>query len=450
MELVIKNGVLVGPVSHYEADLGIEGGRIVQIAEKLDPGDAEVLDANGLYVLPGVIDLHTHLGSGAADDFESGTRAAARGGVTCIVDCAAQAAGKTIAESVEARRAEAAGKALVDYALHAAPSIWTEAVRREIRELVNEGITTFEVQMAPGCGPAAAFEDAALHDLLHETAKFGATVIARPGNAGVAAAVAAQLRQDGLADARKLGEVFSPAAEAEGVRRAAALAEMVSGNLIAGPISGRDAAAALAEARGRGVSVTGETSPHYLLRGLLGEARPELATSPPLRDPSECEALWHALACGELELVSSGHRARPRELPAGKDVLEVETGLPGLELLLPLLFSEGVRRGRLTMSRLSLVLATQPAMVAGLFPTKGILQVGSDADIALLDPERDWTVTAAGLGTAAGWSPYEGASLRGLVTATIVRGKVVRLGEEFRVGPGHGAYVRRRPLEEVY
>ncbi|MBI3891347.1 MAG: amidohydrolase family protein [Candidatus Wallbacteria bacterium] len=451
MDLVIKNGVVVGPGSQFEADLGIEGGRIVQLADKIEPGSAEVLEARGMFVLPGAIDLHTHIGLGAADDFESGTRAAARGGVTCIVDCAPQLPGKSLLQSLEVRKSEAAGRAYVDFALHAAPAVWSEAVRREIREAVAEGITTFEVQLAPSCiAGLSALADAALYELLHETAKVGATVIARPGNAGVASAVAARLRPDGLADARRLSEVFPAVAEAEGIRRVAALAELVTGNLLAGPVSGAEAAAAVAEARARGINVTGETAPHYLLRALLGEERPELAVLPPLRTAVESEQLWHALAGGDIEVVSSGHRARAKAGTSGKDVLELDAGLPGVELLLPLLFSEGVRRGRMTMSRLSQVTSTNPAMVAGLFPGKGILQIGSDADIVLLDPERDWTVSRETLATVSDLVPFDGLALKGCVFATVSRGKIVRRGEEFLGQPGHGVFVRRQPLEELY
>jgi dihydropyrimidinase len=450
MDLVIKNGVIVGPHSCYPADLGIEGGRIVQLAEKLEPGESTVLDAAGAFLLPGVVDLHTHFATSGAD-FEAGTRAAAAGGVTTVVDFAVQSAGKSLGEALDARKAQAAGHALADYAFHLTPVEWTEALRREIREAIGNGHPSFEFHLAAGCLPdVPALDDAALYELFQETAKLGGTVVVRPGNACLSALLTRQLARDRVPTVEHLQQLYPAEAEADGVRRAIALADLTDANLLLGPLSSRLAAAALADGRATGVNVAGETGTAYLLRELLTAPAERLGTRPPLRSPDDAEALWHAAVSGDIEVVSSGHRtcALDARLAGASDLARLEPGFSGVGLTLPLLFSEGVRRGRMTLSRLVQLLSTSPALLAGLFPAKGILQVGSDADIVVMDPEREWIVPAGGSGEDA--SPFAGLALRGAPRVTILRGQIVVEGEQWRAQPGVGQLARRRPLDEIY
>ncbi len=451
MDLVIKNGVIVGPHSCYPADLGVEGGRIVQIAEKLEPGETPVLDAAGAFLLPGVVDLHAHLATSGAGEFEAATRAAVAGGVTTVVDFAVQTPGKSLSEALDERKAQAAGHALTDYAFHLTPVEWNEALRREIRELVANGHPSFEFHLAAGClRGVPALDDAALYELFQETAKVGGTVVVRPGNESLSALLTRQLARDRVPTAEHLQQRFPAEAEADGVRRAIALADLTDANLLVGQLSSRLAAAALADGRAAGVNVAGETGPAYLLRDLLTAPAERLATLPPLRTVEDAEALWHGAVSGDIEVVSSGHRACTVEarLAGAADLTKLEAGLSGVGLTLSLMFSEGVRRGRMTLNRMVQLLSTSPALLAGLFPAKGILQVGSDADIVVMEPEREWSVPAGGAGEDG--SPFAGLTLRGAPRVTILRGQIVLDGEQWKAQPGVGQLARRRPLEEIF
>ncbi|MBI4872475.1 MAG: amidohydrolase family protein [Candidatus Riflebacteria bacterium] len=452
MDLVIKNGIVVGPLSAYPAEIGVAGGRIVELAEKLEAGSARVLDARGGFVLPGLVDLHTHFGAGGTDDFGSGTREALAGGVTTVVDCAMQAPGQTLTAALEARRVLAASQSYADYTFHLTVTEWNEATRREVRELVGSGHPSFEFHQTGGCLlDLPALDDAALFELLQETAKLGATVVLRPGNRAASAVLASQLGRDVPLGFEKLGDVFTAALEAEGIRRALALADATDANLLVGPLSSREAVAALSWGRASGVNAAGETSPHYLLphfaagAGVLGTCRP------PVRTEEDALALWHAAATGDVEVIASGHRAPSRQLKtAVSDATRLEAGFPSIAWTLPLLFSEGFRQSHVTLTRLVQLLSTNPAMLLGMFPAKGILQVGSDADLVVLDPEKECAVSLAA--NRAGWdhTPYEGHVLRGTPVATVLGGAVVFAEGELTGKPGQGKLVHRHPLEEVY
>jgi dihydropyrimidinase len=437
--LLITEGTVVTSRRDGEADVLIRDGKIVRVGKARAVG--EVVSAHGLLVLPGAVDAHVHLslpvaGTRSADDFAIGTLAAAAGGVTTILDFTVGTPEKTIPEAIEARLAEAA-QAAVDFSLHAELVGWTPDRVSEISEAARLGVRSFGEIFT-------TYSDSGRRTPLGHL-KIAMEAIRRVGGVAMVHAEADELVTPG----RGPYPAARPAlAEEVAIAEIGVLARRTGCSTFIAHISSAHGLAALHAARRAGAPITGETCPQYLVLDESVYARPDghqFSVTPPLRSPSDQDALWEALGRRRLDAVSSdhcpftraqkdAHRGEPSRLPSG---------LPGVETLLVLLHSEGVAKGRITLRDLAWCLAEGPARAFGLWPRKGAVRVGADADLVLLDPAARWTVRAGDLHMATDFSPYDGLAVQGRVVGVLSRGEwIVREGE-ILARPGRGTFIPR-------
>ncbi len=451
--LLIRGGTLVTSQGPLEADLLVQGERIKALGHGLpEPHGGQVIDAEGCYVLPGVIDAHTHikLDTGVYqthDDWFIGTRAAACGGVTTVVDFATQFPGQTLAEAVEARLEEAR-HAAIDYALHAMVTDLPPGREDEIADLVALG--TPSAKLYTTYRPNYYADDAKILRLMRACADHAVLPLVHCENDDLVTSRTEALVAAGETIWRHHGASRPALAEQEAVQRMLFLAEAAGSPVHICHCSTARSVSLVAEAVDAGQLATCETCPQYLLLDRLVYEGPEpwrYILQPPLRDPEEPERLWRLVEAGLVDLIATDHcdYTKAQKL-ALNDFTETPGGLPGMETLLPLMFTYGVADGRLTLSRMSKLLSANPARLWGLWPKKGALQPGSDADIVVYDPAPTGQISAENLHHLAGYTPYEGMDVRGQVKATISRGQVVYREGRFVGLEGRGEFVKRRPL----
>src|SRR5262245_7067164 len=460
-DLVVRGGTVVTATETFPADVGVDAGRITALGEGLPAGRRE-LDARGLYVLPGGIDSHVHLdqlssaGVVCADDFHSGTVSAAFGGTTTVVPFAAQHRGMKLRAVVEDYHRRATEKAVIDYAFHLILTDPTEeALGEDLPRLVAEGITSLKVYMTYD---RLRLGDEEMLDVLTAARRLGALTMIHAENHGMIAWLSARLLQAGATAPRYHAIAHPRLAEGEAVQRAIALAELIDVPILIVHVSDAAGASAIRAAQTRGLRVYGETCPQYLF--LTGEDldRPGLegakyGCSPPPRDRASQEAIWHGLADGTFQAYSSDHAPyrfdESGKLPKGERTTfkEMANGVPGIELRLPLLFSEGVGAGRLSLNEFVALGATNHAKLYGIYPRKGTIALGGDADLALWDPRRRVRVTAAMLHDRVGYTPYEGRELTGWPVTVISRGRVVVDEGRLHADRGTGQFVPAAPSD---
>lgn len=453
---LVRNGTILTATDRYEADLYIDGGVVSLIGRRLTIPADRVVDASGLIVMPGGIDAHTHLdlpaaGTTSSDDFETGTVAAAHGGTTTIIDFATPEAGESLHRGLDAWKQRAAGKAVIDYGFHLAIRQFDEWTETEMDRLVRqEGVTSFKLYMAyPG---TMMVDDGTLFRVLQRAAANGALIQVHAENGHAIDVLVRQALRDGRTAPRVHAETRPAAAEREATGRAIALAEMAGASVYIVHLSCAGALEAVREARHRGLPVFAETCPQYLFLSDAEYARDgfdaaKFVMSPPLRTPSDQEALWQGLVRDDLQVVATDHcpfcMDDPPQKQAGRDDFsKIPNGAPGIETRLMLLW-EGVRQGRLTPHRFVEVTATNPARLFGLWPRKGTIAVGSDADLVLWDPEREVTLSAATLHMRVDYSPYEGRVVRGAPAVVLSRGDVIVDHGVFEGIPGRGEFLKR-------
>jgi dihydropyrimidinase len=440
---VIRGARVLTPYGLLAASLGIAGGRIAALGGGKNPVADETLDANGLWVIAGAVDGHTHMeapafGIRSRDTFESGTKAAAAGGVTTIVDFTV-AAGKTLGPEIESR-IDAARGAVVDVALHAEIAGWRSDRAGEVADAVRLGVRSFKFYTVY----AERSDPEQLSDAFRAIAAVDGVAMVHAEDEEIVRASSAALSREERRRATALPRSRPAIAESTAVSLVAALAERAGVRLHIAHVSSAGGCDAVRRAKARGVRITAETCPHYLV---LDEGVYERADGrawsviPPLRTAADREALWSALRDGTVDAVATDHCPFLRaDKEAGDDVLEIPCGLPGVETLLPILFSEGRARG-VALERLAALSAEAPARIFGLSPRKGRIAVGADADLVFYDPHRAWTVRAAGLHGSGDVSPYEGLAVRGAVVRTLVRGRTVWADGAFVGAPGWGRFV---------
>jgi dihydropyrimidinase len=451
-DLLIRGGTVVTAADAYPADVAIRAGRIVAVGEALG-GAREEIDATGLQVLPGGIDVHTHLdaatadGVTSADDFESGTAAAACGGITTICDYAFQAPGQSLAQAVETWKAKAAGKAHIDYGFHVAPAEATPERLAELPALVAAGYPSFKVFMIREWGIG---EEGILR-LLEAARACGALVNIHAEDGEMLRHAGERLLADGKRDPRYYAESRPALAEAEATRRAIAYAELVGAEIYIVHVSCREALEAIRAARARGQRVWAETRPIYLAltderyrAGGLEAAK--VVGAPPLRSADDQVALWAGLRSGDLQVIASDNTSwSPAQKAVGQDdFTRVPYGVPGLETELAVVYSEGVSRQRLPLTTFVSATSTAPARIFGLYPRKGSIAVGSDADLVLFDPARTSTIDERHLHSRAGYDPFHGLQVQGRPVLTISRGEVIAREGELLSTPGRGLHLLRR------
>lgn len=463
-DLLVRGGTVVTASDAFAADVAVRDGRIVAIGTGLGPA-RQTIEASGRLVLPGGVDTHCHVeqrsstGLMTADDFYTATVSAACGGTTTIVPFAAQHRGQSLAAVVADYRQRAAARAVVDYAFHLIVSDPTRrALDEELPALVAEGHASLKVYMTY---EALKLSDRQMLDVLAAARRAGALVMVHAENSDLVAWETERLVAQGRTAPRFHADARPAIAEAEATSRAIAMASHVGSALFVVHVTCRQAVDSIARARACGAEVYAETCPQYLLLTAADLDRPgfegaKFICSPPLRSREDQEALWRALRDGTLDVLSSDHAPYRFDDPAGKRAhgadapfSRVPSGVPGLEVRLPLLFSEGVRAGRLDLHRFVAVTATTPARIFGLYPQKGTIAVGSDADLAIWDPEAEVRIAIDRLHDAMDYTPYEGRTVRGWPVMTISRGEVVWDQGEIRAGRGRGRLVPRRPRPTV-
>ncbi len=438
-DLAIRGGTVVTTTQSFVGDIGIRQGRIAALGDALGPATRD-MDAKGRLVLPGGVDSHCHveqessMGVMCADDFYSGTVSAAFGGTTTIIPFAAQHRGQSLREVVKTYHARAEPKAVIDYAFHLIVSDPTEQVLgQELPALIRDGYTSFKVYMTYD---KLKLSDAQMLDVLALARREGALVMVHAENHDMIQWLAKRLLEQGHGAPKFHAVSHARLAEKEATYRAAALAELVDVPLLIVHVSAGEAIEVIREAQGRGLRLYGETCPQYLFLTADDIDKPGLegakfCCSPPPRDAAAQEAVWQALKDGVFQVYSSDHAPyrfdETGKLPKGAKTTfkEMANGVPGLELRLPLLFSEGVGKKRLTLSQFVALTAENHARMYGLYPRKGTIAVGSDADLAIWDPEREVTVAASMLHDKVGYTPYEGVHLKGWPMTVISRGRVV-------------------------
>ena len=437
-DLVIRNGTVATAADTQHCDVGIKDGMVATLGRALGPGAREI-DAGGKLVLPGAIDSHCHIeqrsgfGVLCADDFYSGTVSAAFGGTTTVIPFAAQHRGQSLRQVVEDYRAAALPKAVIDYAFHLIITDPSEQVLgQELPALIQDGYTSFKVYMTYD---AMRLDDRQMLEILAVARREGALVMVHAENHDMIQFLADRLLAHGQSQPRYHAVSHARIAEGEATNRAVALAELLDVPILIVHVSAAEAIEVIRNAQTQGLKIYGETCPQYLFLtaddiGMDLEGT-KFCCSPPPRDKAAQEAVWRGLANGSFQVFSSDH-APYRYDETGKllkgdktTFKDTANGVPGIELRVPLLFSEGVRQGRLDLNRFVALTATNHARLYGLYPRKGTIAVGSDADLAIWDPDREVAVSAAMLHDNTGYTPYDGMRITGWPVTVLSRGRTI-------------------------
>ena len=455
MDLVIKNGTIVTATETYQADIGIEGGSIALIGQDLS-GD-ETIDAKGKFVMPGGIDPHTHMelpfmGSVSADDFRTGTIAAACGGTTTIIDFAIQSAGQTLREALDIWLDRASGKACIDYGMHVAIGAMDDERMAEMGDMVEFGVPSFKIFMA--YKGSYMVDDETLFRALLRAKEIGALITVHAENGDVLSYLINKHIAEGKKEPIWHALSHPPEAEAEATHRAVVLAGMTGAPLYVVHMSSGDALEALKAGRAQGFKVYGETCPQYLMFTMEKYEEPNFegakyVMSPPLRPKGNPEALWKGMASGDLQAVGTDHC--PFNFVGQKDMgkddfSKIPNGMPGVETRLPLIYHFGVNEGLFSVNRFVELVSTGPARLFGLLPRKGTISIGADADVLLWDPEKKHKLTKENLHMNVDYSPYEDITVKGYPAMVLQRGKVIVKDNEFVGEDGAGQFLKRSPI----
>ncbi len=455
LDLIVRNGTIATASDVFRADIGIKNGRIVQIAEHID-ADGTVVDAEGKFVLPGGIDSHVHIsqpsGDGIvmADDFESGTRSALFGGNTTLMPFCLQEKGKSLREALKAYHALADGNCYTDISFHLIVNEPTEAVLgHELPALIEDGYSSLKVFMTYD---DLRLSDAEILKTLDVARETGATVMVHCENEDAIRFLIEKHEAAGDVAPRAHATTRPAAVEREATHRALTLAEIVDVPVVIVHVSNGQAMEEIGRARARGVRVVGETCPQYLvltaddLSGMDWEGA-KFVCSPPPRDLAAQDECWLGIENGVFDLFSSDHcpfrydDERGKLNPRGRlSFRHIPNGIPGVETRMPILFSEGVMKGRIDLQRFVALTATNHAKTYGLYPQKGTIAIGSDADLAIWDPKEKRTIRHAELHDGADYSPYEGMDVAGWPTTVILGGRIMVEDGVLKGKKGDGVY----------
>jgi dihydropyrimidinase len=453
MRTLIRNGRVVTAVDDYRADILIEGEKVSTIGAKLEAEADVVIDASGKLVIPGGIDPHTHMelpfgGTEASDDFRTGTIAAAHGGTTSIIDFAVQYKGQALVEGVDNWHRKAEGKCVIDYGFHLITTEFEDSQTEELHTLMDEGVTSFKLFMAyPGVFLA---DDATIFRAMSAAGERGGLICMHAENGIVINEIIKRALAEGRTAPKYHALTRPTVAEAEGVHRAIALSEMAESPVYIVHLSCADALNQVREARDRGLPAFAETCPQYLFLSIedYGEdfEGAKYVMTPPLRERWNQDELWKGLKSDDLQVISTDHcpfcMKEQKELGRG-DFSKIPNGAPGVEHRMSLIYDGGVARGRVSLNRFVELTSTAAAKMFGLFPRKGTIAVGSDADIVVFDPDAEQTISAATHHMNVDYSAYEGRRVKGVVETVLSRGSVVVEGNEFKGKAGAGRFLKR-------
>jgi dihydropyrimidinase len=453
--ILISNGTVVTAKETLNADVLIDGERIAEVRQNIPRDSAEtVIDATGLYVMPGGIDVHTHLdmpfgGTTSADDFETGTRAAAFGGTTTIVDFAIQARGTRMRDALDTWWKKAEGKACIDYGLHMIVTDLGNCGLEDMDEMVDEGVASFKLFMAyPN---VLMVDDATIFKSLARTAKNGALICMHAENGSVIDVLIARALAEGKTAPVYHALTRPPRMEAEAVNRAIAMAEIAGAPVYIVHLSSELALDQVREARDRGVPAFAETCPQYLLLSIEELERPNFqgakyVFTPPLREKHNLPKLWDGLKHDHLQVVSTDHCPfcfEDQKVLGKDDFTKIPNGGPGIENRLQLMYHYGVTVNGLSHNRFVELTSTSPAKIFGMYPKKGEIAAGSDADIVLWDPQASHLITAKTHHMRVDYSMFEGYEVQGNARTVISRGEVIVDQGNFLGKPGRGNYLKR-------
>jgi len=460
-DTIIKNGSVVTATDTYTADVAITNGKVAAVGTDLPSQNAaKILDASGKLLLPGGIDVHTHLdmpfgGTTSADDFETGTRAAAFGGTTTLIDFAIQYKGQTLRQAFDTWMGKATSKAVCDYAFHCIVTDVSGGQLGEMNDLVHEGVTSFKLFMAyPG---VFMLDDGSIFKALQTTSKNGGLVCMHAENGSAIDVIVQQALAEGKKAPKYHALTRPTTAEAEATSRAIALAEMAGAPIYIVHLSCNEALEKVREARDRGLPVYAETCPQYLYLSLENFDAPgfegaKYVFTPPLREKWHQEKLWNGLKRDHLQVVSTDHCPfcfkEQKEL-GRDDFTKIPNGGPGVEHRMSLIYSGGVAGGRFSANRFVELVSTTPAKLFGLYPRKGTIAMGSDADLVIFDPKRKHTISAATHHMRVDYSMFEGIQVTGMPDVVLSRGRVVVEGDKFVGRAGQGEFLRRSTYAQV-
>jgi dihydropyrimidinase len=459
MRTLITNGTVVTAADTVTTDILIDGERIAALGAGLGPAD-RTIDASGRYVFPGGIDEHTHFGlpvSGTVSaPWETESVAAALGGTTTVIDFAMQTRGETLSAGIrDWMENRAAGHSAVDYGFHITLVDLNPAVIEEIPDVVAMGVSTIKCLMA--YKGTVMVDDQTLFRTLQVARDVGALVMVHCENGDVVATLQRELVEAGCTEPRFHPISRPPQCEGEATHRAIALAGMAGAPLFVVHVTAAQAAEEIRAARARGLRVYGETCPQYLTLTEEKLAEPDFegakwVCSPPLRPVEHRDILWDALADGTLQGLGSDHCAfttGQKALGRG-DFRLIPNGIPAAEERLPILYAHGVAAGRISLERFVDIVSTSPAKIMGLYPRKGTIAPGSDADLVLFDPEPDWTMTAGTQHSGIDYSPFEGLPMKGTVETVLLRGRPIVEKGRYVGALGQGQYIPRHPYAQAY
>jgi dihydropyrimidinase len=460
LSVLIKGGRVITAADDYVGDVFIDGERISLIGESLDVRADRTIDATGRYVLPGCIDPHTHLdmpfgGTVTIDDFESGQTAAAFGGTTTHVDFCIQAKGQSFAEALAGWHAKADGKTLIDYGFHIAITDLEEGGSlEELASLPDQGVTSYKLFMA--YKGALMVDDETLFRAMEVAAASGALVMVHAENGDAIDVLVEQALAAGNTAPHFHALTRPPELEGEATNRAIQLAHIAGCPLYVVHVTCKEAVEPIQRARELGWDVWGETCTQYFLIDYTFLERPgfegaKYVYSPPARDASNHDVLWNAVRTDALSAISTDHCAflwDGQKTLGADDFTKIPNGGPGLEDRLKLIHHFGVGEGRISLNRMVDLLATQPAKLFGLYPKKGTIAVGSDADVVIFDPMRRETLSAASQHSKSDYNLYEGTEVVGAPETVLLRGQVLVENGELVAAPGVGRFVRRAKFGE--
>ena len=455
MKKLLRGGFVVTPRGSRRADVLLDGEKIAQVGH-ISPAEAksaEVTDVSGCYLFPGFIDAHTHFdldvcNTTTADDFASGTRSAIRGGTTTIIDFACPNKGETLAYGLDLWHKKADGKCSCDYGFHMTIDDWNEGIEGELDDMFAAGITSFKIYLTY---PAMMIGDGAVYSALKALKKRGGIAGVHCENAGVIDARIAELKAAGrAADVSSHPEARPDYLEAEAVARLLRIAEAADAPVIIVHLTNREALDEVAFARARGQRVYVETCPQYLALddGVYYDpnwsAAARYVCAPPIRAEENQRALWRGLRRGEIQTISTDHCSftLAQKDMGREDFTKIPGGLPGVETRGEVVYTRGVAAGRMTVAGMCRALCENPAKLYGLYPRKGVIAAGSDADIVVYDPKASHILSARDMVTKAGYTPFEGLRTEGGIAKVYLRGSL--MVEDGRiVGGPEGQYLRR-------
>jgi len=452
MNILIKNGTIITSSDIFDGDIYIKGEKIDGLGTSINLPADEIIDAKGKYVIPGGIDVHTHFqlpvkGTVSADGFESGTKAAACGGVTTFIDFAHQVPGESPMKALNERIEEAKNDVYIDYGLHLGISDFNKNVLKEIPKYIDRGIPSFKLYMIYA-KEGWMSDDATIYAMLEAVREQGGLIIVHAENPHII-----DMFVDRMIDEGKLEVKWHPLSrpnfvEAEAIKRALYLTEVTGSRIYIVHTSTAEGASLVAEAKGRGVMAFAETCTQYLVLTddtYLREDGYLFLTSPPLRKEKDQIALWKGLSMGAIQVVSTDTCTFTREQkePGKDDFTKLPGGIAGIETLVPIVYSEGVLKGIISLNQWVDFISTNPAKLFGLHPAKGTLAPGSDADVVIFDPDKKMKLIPENLHYVVDYSPYDKMTVTGLPFMTMSRGKVIYRDGKFMGEKGRGKFVPR-------